>query len=318
MNSPFALVLLIGGLAVLWAGAELLVTSAVSLAFKLGVSPMVVGLTIVAVGTSAPEAAAGLSAAIRGAADVAVGDVYGSNIANLALVGGISAVILPIQTARSAVRRELPILLLTTTLIPAAVWDSHLSRAEGFFFLAVFTIFLLVVIHFARRDANSWSDNGKPLARYRIDSSIKAFLGITAGLVILALGAESAVRGAIFLGGRIGLSDAVIGLTIIAVGTSLPELATCVVAAARGNSELTVGNLVGSNVFNALLVLGGAGVVRPLDMSPRLAAGADYWILLATTVIFTTTAALSGRISRTSGGVLLALYTAYMVYLFST
>jgi cation:H+ antiporter len=314
MNSLFALSLLIGGLGILWAGAELLVAAAVSLAFKLKVSPMVIGLTIVAMGTSAPEAAAGLSAAVRGAADVAVGDVYGSNIANLALVGGISAMILPIRIAGSAGRRELPILMLVTMLILAVVWDANISLAEGVFLLAVFAAFLLAVVYFASGEDNSSLQ--KPPARFKIESTVKAVLGITAGLAALALGAEGTVRGAVFLGGRFGLSDAVIGLTIIAVGTSLPELATCVVASARGSSDITVGNLVGSNVFNALLVLGGAGLVRPLAISPRLAAGPDYWVLLAVTAIFTAIALLAGRISRAWGGVLLALYAAYMVYLF--
>jgi len=278
MNLAWAIILLAGGLAVLWKCAECLVAGAVGLANRLGVSPLVIGLTVVAMGTSAPEVAASIAAALRGVGDVAIGNVYGSNVANLALVGGLSALIRPVPINKRVLRREIPVMLLVALLLWPALQDLQLSRSEGAALLAVFAVLVLLTVY------------------------------------MVALGADMSVQGAVFIGEQIGLSNAVIGLTIIAVGTSLPELVTCVVAAVKGQHDISIGNLVGSNVFNTLLVVGAAGAIRPFGLSQRL-VGLDYWIMIMVSAGFVLMAIGGRRISRVDGALLLCGYLGYMVYL---
>ena len=318
MNIFWACLLLVGGLVILWKCAELLVTGAVGLAQRLGVSPLIIGLTVVAMGTSAPEVAASIAAAVRGAGNVAIGNVYGSNIANLALVGGLVALIRPISIKKGVLWREMPVMLLVTLLLWPFVHNLYLSRLEGFLLLGVFAALILLTIYLARKQGKSEKakvKSGTVGSHPRGNDIKKSVLFVVIGLVGLALGADMAVRGAVFIGERVGLSEAVIGLTIIAVGTSLPELATCVAAALRGQHDISIGTLLGSNVFNALLALGVAGVIRPFEVVGRL-AGVDYWIMVIISFAFAG-AALIGRrvIGRASGTLLVCGYIGYMVYL---
>ncbi len=296
----------------LWKCAGLLVTGAVGLAQQLGVSPLIIGLTIVAMGTSAPEVAASIAAAVRGAGDVAIGNVYGSNIANLALVGGVCALIRPIRIQLRTLRREVPVMLLVALLLWPVLVDKDLLRPEGFVLLAVFAGLILLTIYAARKQPAEQQSEGATVKR----DTKRSVLFIVIGLAGLALGADVVVRGAVFIGERVGLSEAVIGLTIIAIGTSLPELATCVAAALRGQHDISIGNLVGSNVFNTLLVVGTAGVIRPFEeIAPRLAAGIDYWIMIVVSVAFAFVAIIGRRIIGRAGGMLLLCgYAGYMVY----
>ena len=311
MNLIWACLLLAGGLLILWKCAELLVAGAVGLAQLLGVSPLIIGLTVVAMGTSAPEVAASIAAAVRGAGDVAIGNVYGSNIANLALVGGLSALIHPIRVQLRTLRREIPVMLVVALLLWPVLRNLSLSRLEGVGLLAVFSALILLTVCTARKD----TAKVKQKPRYEIRDTKRNVLFVVIGLVGLALGADMAVRGAVFVGERIGLSQAIIGLTIIAVGTSLPELATCLVAAVKGQHDISIGNLVGSNIFNTLLVVGTAGVVRPFTIVQRL-AGVDYWIMIVVSAAFASVVIIGRRIiGRTAGAMLLCGYVAYMVYL---
>jgi cation:H+ antiporter len=312
MNTIWACLLLAGGLVLLWKCAGLLVTGAVGLAQQLGVSPLIIGLTIVAMGTSAPEVAASIAAAVRGAGDVAIGNVYGSNIANLALVGGVCALIRPIRIQLRTLRREVPVMLLVALLLWPVLVDKDLLRPEGFVLLAVFAGLILLTIYAARKQPAEQQSEAAAVKR----DTKRSVLFIVIGLAGLALGADMVVRGAVFIGKQIGLSEAVIGLTIIAIGTSLPELATCVAAALRGQHDISIGNLVGSNVFNTLLVVGTAGVIRPFEeIAPRLAAGIDYWIMIVVSVVFAFVAIIGRRIiGRVAGALLLCGYAGYMVY----
>jgi len=311
MNLIWACLLLAGGLLILWKCAELLVAGAVGLAQLLGVSPLIIGLTVVAMGTSAPEVAASIAAAVRGAGDVAIGNVYGSNIANLALVGGLSALIHPIRVQLRTLRREIPVMLVVALLLWPVLRNLSLSRLEGVGLLAVFSALILLTVCTARKD----TAKVKQKPRYEIRDTKRNVLFVVIGLVGLALGADMAVRGAVFVGERIGLSQAIIGLTIIAVGTSLPELATCLVAAVKGQHDISIGNLVGSNIFNTLLVVGTAGVVRPFTIVQRL-AGVDYWIMIVVSAAFASVVIIGRRIiGRAAGAMLLCGYVAYMVYL---
>ncbi|MHC4158918.1 MAG: calcium/sodium antiporter [Planctomycetota bacterium] len=313
MNISLAIILLLGGLVILWKSAELLVSGAVALAQLLGVSPLVIGLTVVAMGTSAPEVAASIAAAVRGVGDVAIGNVYGSNIANLALVGGLAALIRPIKVQLRTLKREIPAMILVALLLWPVLQNLSLSRPEGIILLAVFAALILFTVYSARKDTAAEPPTQAPSSEIRAPK--KSVLFVLIGLVGLALGADITVRGAVFIGERIGLSNAVIGLTIIAIGTSLPELATCIAASVKAQHDISVGTLLGSNIFNALLALGAAGVIRPFDVVQRL-AGTDYWIMVVVSVGFAAAAIIGRRtIKRLSGALLLTGYLAYITYL---
>ena len=338
MNIVWAIILLAGGLVILWKSADLLVAGAVALAERFGVSPLIIGLTIVAMGTSAPEVAASIAAAVRGAGDMAIGNVFGSNIANLALVGGLVALIRPLRIQSRTLRREIPVMLLVGLLLWPVLHNSYLSRSEGLALLGVFAGLILLTVYAARKDIkrlatentekelkpksvnppNSAAKENERNTQYEIRNTKKSVFFVVVGLAGLALGAEMAVRGAVVIGGRIGLSDAVIGLTIIAIGTSLPELATCIVAAVKGHHDISIGNLVGSNIFNTLLVTGTAGVICPFKLGEEgLAAGTYYWIMIVVGAGFAVLAVLGRRvIGRKAGIILLCSYVGYMVYLF--
>jgi cation:H+ antiporter len=290
------------------------VTGAVGLAKQLGVSPLVIGLTIVAMGTSAPEVAASIAAAVRGAGNITIGNVYGSNIANLALVGGLAALIRPISIKKQTLRHQIPVMLLVTLLLWPFVHNLYLSRLEGFLLLAVFAALILLTVYLARREsADSSADERNPQSAIR--NTKQSVFFVVVGLVGLAFGADMAVRGSVFIGRQVGLSNAVIGLTIIAIGTSLPELATCVAAAVKGQHDISIGTILGSNVFNALLALGVAGVIRPFDVVGRL-AGVDYLVMVIISFAFAGAAVIGRRIiGRAAGALLLCGYVAYIVYL---
>jgi len=315
MNIIWACLFLAGGLVILWKCAGLLVAGAVGLAHRLGVSPLVVGLTVVAMGTSAPEVAASIAAALRNAGDIAIGNVYGSNIANLALVGGLCAIIRPISVRLRTLRREMPVMLAVALLLWPVLRNLYLSRPEALALLAIFTALILLTVYLARKEATAPSRD-KRNTQYAIRNAKRNVLFVVIGLAGLALGADLAVRGAIVIGERIGLSQAVIGLTIIAVGTSLPELATSLVAVIKGQHDISIGNLVGSNIFNTLLVVGTAGLVRPFSIGDRL-IGLDYCIMIIVSVAFLAMAAIGRRISRANGIILFLGYFAYITFLLS-
>jgi len=324
MDVIVSLILLIAGFTLLWKCAELLVSGAVSLAERLGVSPIIIGLTVVAMGTSAPEAAASIAAALRGQGDVAIGDVYGSNIANLALVGGLIALLRPVGIRISTIKREIPVMIFAGLLLLPFLLDRDIVRAEGIFLLVVFLTFILITIHKARRQVLAKPDVVSEVFDTRALKSAEARAGslklsviyTAAGLAGVAFGADLAVRGAVRMGLIVGLSPAVIGLTIVAVGTSLPELVTCVVASLRRQDDISIGNLVGSNIFNTLLVVGAAGTISPFKIAPRL-AGSDYWVMIGASAGFTVLALFGRRrLGRRTGAILLFGYAAYMIYLF--
>ncbi|MBW7990887.1 MAG: calcium/sodium antiporter [Planctomycetes bacterium] len=333
MNIILAVILLVGGLAILWVCAELLVAGAVWLARRLGISSLVIGLTVVAMGTSAPELAVSIAGVLDKTGEggnIAIGNVFGSNIANLALVGGLVALIRPLMVKRQTLRREIPVMILMGLLLWPFLCDSHLARLEAFALLAVFAVLILITIHLARKERVQNKNKQAELNRLAVENGDdpeiiipasgdvkKNAILIVIGLIGLAVGAEMAKDGAVFIGTKIGLSTSVIGLTIIAFGTSLPELVTCVAAALRGHHDISVGNLVGSNIFNTLLVVGGAGTVLPFDIEQRFAGGADYWIMIIVSAAFAL-AIILGRniIGRISGTLLLCGYVGYLVYLF--
>ncbi len=331
MNIILAVILLVGGLAILWTCAELLVSGAVGLARLLGVSSLVIGLTVVAMGTSAPELAVSIAGVLDKTGEggnIAIGNVFGSNIANLALVGGLVALIRPLMVKRQTLRREIPIMILMGLLLWPFLFNSHLSRLEALALLTVFAVLILITVLMARKESFQNRIEQDQLNKLEVDDTDdsgitsrtnveKNVILIVIGLIGLAVGAEMAKDGAVFIGTKIGLSKSVIALTIIAFGTSLPELVTCVAAAVRGHHDISVGNLVGSNIFNTLLVVGGAGIVMPFDIEQRFAGGTDYWIMIIVSAAFALAVFLGKHIiGRISGTLLLCGYVGYLVYLF--
>ena len=323
MSTPVAIVFLVVGLALLWKAADFLVSGAVSLANRLGISPLVIGLTIVAMGTSAPEVAASIAATLRGTGDIAIGNVYGSNIANLALVGGLCALIRPISVRLGVVKREIPVMLIVALLLLPVLYNLVISRPEGITLLVIFFAMIIFTVLQARRQVKTkpevemeLSDEIEVVKKVRPKALWLSIVLIAAGLVGLAVGADITLRGAVVIGEKAGLSKAVIGMTIVALGTSLPELATCLTAAFKGQDDISIGNLVGSNIFNTLLVTGTAGVIRPLSITSRL-VGTDYWIMVAVSIMFMIMALIGKKISRTNGAILFCVYIGYMVYLFA-
>ena len=329
MNVILAVILLVGGLAILWICAELLVAGAVGLARLLGVSSLVIGLTVVAMGTSAPELAVSIAGVLDKTGEggnIAIGNVFGSNIANLALVGGLVALIRPLMVKRQTLCREIPVMILMELLLWPFLFNSHLSRLEALALLAVFAVLILITVLMARKESFQNRIEQDQLNKLEVDDTDdseitsrtngkKNVILIVIGLIGLAVGAEMAKDGAVFIGTKIGLSQSVIGLTIIAFGTSLPELVTCVAAAVRGHHDISVGNLVGSNIFNTLLVVGGAGIVLPFNIEQRFAGGTDYWIMISVSAAFALAVFLGKHIiGRISGTLLLCGYVGYMVY----
>ena len=322
MPLGLSVILLPVGIAILVQGADWLVNGAVAIAERLGLTPLIIGLTIVAMGTSAPEVAASIAAALNGTGDIAVGNVYGSNIANLALVGGLCAIIRPIAVHRVALRRDIPLMLASSFVLWPVFRDGMLSRIEAVALLIFFSAIFIFTVYTERRRAihdkqllTDIENQLKQVDHHCPVSTVVSAFYIVLGLICLAVGAHLTVLSASALGRAVGISEAVIGLTVVAVGTSLPEMTTCLVAAFKGHDDLSVGNLVGSNIFNALLVIGISGLVKPFEVSPRI-SGADFWPMAAFSVVFAIFAFISRRIPRAAGFALAIGYIAYMIGLF--
>ncbi len=308
--------LLAAGLILLVGGAELLVRGASRLAVAAGVSPLVIGLTVVAYGTSAPEMAVSANAALSGQADLSVGNVVGSNIFNTLFILGISAAIAPLAVSQQLIRRDVPLMIGVSGLFAALALDLRLGRVEGAILLAGAISYTWWSIRQSRREGEPVRQEyaeafGKPGPVRRHPWLLHAGC-ILAGLGALVLGSHWLVEGAVILARYLGVSELVIGLTIVAAGTSLPEVATSVVASLRGERDIAVGNVVGSNLFNILAVLGLAGVLAPggLAISPA-ALRLDIPVMLATAVLCLPIFLTGYVISRREGLLLLASYLVY-------
>ncbi len=294
------------GLAALIKGAVWLVVGASSLALRLGMSPLAVGLTVVAFGTSAPELLVSLVAVLAGRVDVAVGNVLGSNTSNILLILGLSALVRALPATRGALRFDLPVGLLLTAAVIGFGWDGRLVRLEALVLLVLFGGFMVSVLRRSERDACEVPS--------RVLSLSHSALWVLAGIAVLVLGAESLVRGAVYLAQAMGASEALIGLTLVAVGTSLPEMATSVVAARRGETDIAVGNILGSNVFNIGWVLGFAYLVAPGTLNPLLARFDAPVSALATLALWGVLA-WRGRVGRRDGVLFLLMYAVYVGFL---
>lgn len=313
--SPLVLAYLVAGLILLFVGAEALVRGASRLALGLGVKPLIVGLTIVALGTSSPETAISLQAALSGRGDMAVGNALGSNIANILLVLGLCAMIAPLHVSRQLIRLDVPVLLGTGALTYLLARNGQLGRAEGVVLLlglVVYTAFLVVAAWRENHTAREPSDASSAKAPRRV----RQLLLILIGLGLLIGGSKLLIEGAAELARAFGLSELVIGLTVVAVGTSLPELATSALAVWRGERDIAVGNAIGSCVYNLTLVLGSAALASPagLSISPN-ALAFDFPVMLAVFAACLPIFFSGYRINRWEGLLFFAYYLAYCLYL---
>ena len=320
------LVWLVVGILLLTTGGETVVRGATALARRLGVSTLVIGLTVVAFGTSAPELAVNVIAAIQDQGAISFGNIFGSNMANIGLIVGLTAILRPIVIKDVVIRRELPMMLLATAGALAMGFDAALSaggalppfpdfytRSDGILLLMFFLVFLYYTVgDFVRQRSNGTSDPQDNEEAEKTDGSLWRGLGLTAlGLALLVGGAEITVDAAVNLARALGVSEELIGLTLIAVGTSLPELVASVAATVRGHAELAIGNVVGSNVFNLLLVLGVTSIVRPVPVPP---GGHTDLLVVAglSLVLFAVSVSYRREIVRTEACLLLAVYLGYL------
>ena len=303
-----------GGLVLLYFGADWLVQGAITLALHLGLSPLIVGLTVVALGTSVPEALVSVQAAIGHQGGIAIGNVVGSNILNIALILGLSAIISPLKVDSHIVKADVPLLAVATFMLVVLLEDFHISRMEGAFLLLCIVGYVVGNIMTVKRtspDENKIEgmempgDPGKTLWR---DIGL-----LIIGIITLGFGANFLVTGAVDLARIWGLSEALIGLTIVSIGTGTPELATALMASYRKNSDLAIGNAVGSNLFNILFVLGIAGLVAPLDATGINSS--DLYVMLAVTLLLLPTVWTGRVLDRKEGFVFLAIYVGYIYYL---
>jgi len=311
------------GLVALYFGAEWLVGGASRLATSYGISPVVVGLTIVAFGTSAPELVVSGLASLRDAGDIAVGNVVGSNIANVALILGISAIIRPIAVKRGLMVRDVPIMIGFSALFLLVASNLVISRVEGVLLLGLFLLYMLRVGLSALRESEAARElalkeqalfeslpGGKPRPGKDILMSV-------AGTVTLVVGAQLLVGSATSIARGLGVSEVIIGLTLVAFGTSIPELAASVAASVRGEAQIVIGNIVGSNIFNISLILGSASVLRPLAIQPSILwLEGPIMVLLAVVLLPFTFTSLC--LNRWEGGALLAGYGGFIAWLVIT
>lgn len=309
-------VLFLVGLALIVYGADFLTDGASSLGRRMGMSELVTGLTIVAFGTSAPELAISVTGAVQGNTGIAIGNVVGSNIFNTLVIVGLVAMLCPIKVERGIMTKEIPMTILSAMALFAvgcSEWldstDPIITRVDGILFLLIFIMFMRYVVSKGKEEGESGAESKKPMAVWR------SILYAVGGLGALVYGGDLFVDSASSIAKSLGVSDAVVGLTIVAAGTSLPELATSIVAARKGSTGIAVGNVIGSNIFNILMVLGCASLVKELpfkgvgfvDLSVMLGSAVMFWVF--------------GRIirertvTRLEGGLMFASYVGYMVYL---
>ncbi len=319
----WSLAFIVFGLVLLVLGGEILLRGAVGLATLLRLTPAVIGLTVVAAGTSVPELAVSAVAALQGSTDISVANVVGSNIFNIAFILGLSALIRPLVISGNTIKLEYPIRALVTLMCLAVCQDGEINWVDAMLFVAVYVGFTAYLVALVRKqvtaaEAKEFAGEVKELAA--VDHSPpRAWVSIclvAAGIVLLAGGAQATVAGAVEVARILGLSERVIGLTIVAGGTGLPEVVTSLVSSYRGRDDVAIGNVIGSNLFNILGVLGISAFILPLPVDPAIVASDNWWMLAVTLLLFPMM--YTGmRINRWEGAALLAVYAVYLSLLLS-
>lgn len=317
-----ATALLIIGLVLLVYGADRLVFSAAILCRSLGIPPLIIGMTVVGIGTSLPEMIVSFSAAARGQMDIAIGTAIGSNITNILLILGGAALLHPLTVHSNLIRRELPLMLLVTLLCGVTLFDNQLSRVDGLTLIAIAAVYLIFIIKIARRAERENNDTltREQLAELPRDDTgnTVAFLWLAVALIVLPMSTNMVIDNATVIADYFGVSELVIGLTIISVGTSLPELATVLAGALKGEDDIAIGNLIGSNIYNLAIVLGIPALIHPGSFDTA-AFARDYWVMLGVSAIFTLICLQrSRRIGRLAGALLLCGFIFWVGILYQS
>lgn len=299
---------LLGGIVGLFLGGEALVRGSVGIARRMAIPPLLIGLTVVGFGTSTPELLVSVDAALRGVPDIALGNVVGSNIANILLIVGLSALVWPIRVLGDTLRRDTAVMMAAALILVPVFAMGLMSRPAGALLVAALAAYLIWAYRSAGQSpATAEAEDAAPPAPILL-----SLIWVGGGLVALMLGARFLVDGAVNIARDFGLSEAFIGLTIVAVGTSLPELATSLIAAIRRQSEIAIGNVVGSNIFNILGILGVTAVIAPIPVAPRF-LGFDLPVLIGVSLLLTVLLLTQPRIGRLTGLIMLAGYAAYVI-----
>ncbi len=306
----------ITGVLFLLAGAEVFVQSSSSLARRFRVSPLVIGLTVVAFGTSAPELIVSIKTALAGQGGIAVGNVVGSNIFNIAVILGVSAMVFPLKVHIKLIKIDTPVMIVLTVLFCLLFWDQKFERIEGIFFIVLLIAYLSFNIFMARKSSNDQNLVETDLtfwAKFFKNIYLELIFIITS-LAVLVTGAELLVKSSVQIARALGVGESIIGLTIVAAGTSLPELATSVVAALRKKTDIAIGNIVGSNIFNIIGILGISATISPIRVNDMNFVNAGVMLLLSLAVLPIMRTGLS--INRIEGFLLVSSYCVYLVFLF--
>ncbi|MCP4202563.1 MAG: calcium/sodium antiporter [bacterium] len=304
------------GIGLLYGGGEALVRGSVQLARAVGMSPLVIGLTVVSFGTSCPELASTLAATLEDAPAVAFGNVVGSNIANIGLILGCTALVWPLATQARILRREVPFMLAASGLLFPLAADSRIGRLEGLFLFSLLVVFLVYLVWGVRDAGPETRQEFETAYGEKARGPWLALALVVLGLALLFVGAESLIRGGLNLARAFGISERVIGLSLVALGTSLPELAASIVAALKKEGDIVLGNLIGSNIFNVLCILGLTAIVRPVEID-WLASWPDLVVMLALSALIWPFLATRMKLERWEGFLLLGGYVTYMAVLFS-
>ena len=314
MEILLQVLLLVVGFVLLIKGADFFVDGSGSIARKLQIPDIIVGLTIVAMGTSAPELAVSVSAALGGSTEIAMGNVVGSNILNILIILGVSALIVPLAVDKSMFKRDFPVLLLTAVLLPAMalLFGNEVGLIAGIIFLVIFAFYIFLAVRAAIAYRKSGAGEGE--SKIKILPWWQSILYTIGGAAVIVFGGNMSVEAAKKIASACGISEAIIGLTVVALGTSLPELVTSLVAAKKGSSDIALGNIVGSNIFNILFILGTTAVIKPVPVPQS--GFVDMMVLLGITVLLFIICVATKKINRIAGGTFVALYIAYATYLF--
>lgn len=308
----YGLILL--GIVLLYYGGEVLVVHAARLARLMGVSTIVIGLTVVAFATSSPELAATLTASLKQADDVSIGTIIGSNISNIGLILGLTAMVYTLHTAVGFIRREVFFMILVAGLMVWQCLDGVVSRTDGALLLVLLAVFIYVIVRYSPKDEINEKEL-LPEEAQREGTVGGSLLGVAIGVLLLVAGANSLIEGAIYVARSFGIPERVIGITMVALGTSLPELASCVVAAIRKEADIVLGNIIGSNIFNVLCILGIASLVRPIGFAPD-SIHIDLGVMLAFSVLLAPLLYSGLKLGKKEGAFLIACYAGYVAWLF--
>ena len=312
MNIFLAILALVGGFVALIKGADWFVEGSSSVAKLLKVPTIVIGLTVVAVGTSLPELATSVVAAVRGEKDIAIGNVVGSNILNILIILGVTSCIIPLTVQKNTLKFEIPfVIFITAVLVAFGIFAGELGIFAGIVLVALFALFFVYLIRISKNDGEQTEDE-EPQKK---QSVWKLLILTVAGIAAIVLGSNCAVDGATFIAQKMGISDRFIGLTVVSLGTSLPELVTSVVAGKKGNSDIAIGNIVGSNIFNILFVLGATSLICPVPYDPKFIVDGAVAIGAAVMLFVCILLNKQKKLGRLAGALMLTGYAGYFAYL---